>query len=142
MRIGSMVRRKREAAGLTLRQLAAELSVDPSHLSMVENGKRWPGDSSLPGFATFIEIPPGKLLSLIAEEKVNAKIQTSTVVPRYRSREEIEKRSLAARDRFLERVQRSSLQFPQEYALEELIRVPISNLTTVRTLKTLGIARL
>ena len=61
--VGRRVRHHRRAKGLTLEQLATEVGRAPSHLSLIENGRREPRLSLLQALATALDVPLSQLLA-------------------------------------------------------------------------------
>jgi len=60
---GAEVRRRREALGLTLEQLAERSGLTPNYIGGVETSKRNPSLSTVLGLAKGLRVPPGELLS-------------------------------------------------------------------------------
>jgi transcriptional regulator with XRE-family HTH domain len=60
--IGAEIARRREAAGLTQRTLAARIGVSPSRVSDVENGRTRPTMRTLETFAAALRTTPSALL--------------------------------------------------------------------------------
>lgn len=60
--LGSRVRHFRKRGGLTLSDLAARVGCAPSHLSLIENGRREPRVSLLHDLATHLGVTPADLL--------------------------------------------------------------------------------
>ncbi|WP_457208806.1 helix-turn-helix domain-containing protein, partial [Nocardioides sp. P5_C9_2] len=54
--LGSKLRAARQQAGLSLRELARQLSVSPSFLSQMENGKSQPSVATLYSIAQVLEV--------------------------------------------------------------------------------------
>jgi len=67
MDYGRAIRIVRTAHGLTKAQLARELSIGASHLSLIERGKRSPSVDVLEEISRVLRIPP-HLLTLLASE--------------------------------------------------------------------------
>lgn len=67
MDYGRAIRIVRTAHGLTKAQLARELSIGASHLSLIERGKRTPSVDVLDEISRVLRIPP-HLLALLASE--------------------------------------------------------------------------
>jgi transcriptional regulator with XRE-family HTH domain len=67
MNFGRAIRIVRTAHGLTKAQLARELSIGSSHLSLIERGKRTPSVEVLDEISEVLRIPP-HLLALLASE--------------------------------------------------------------------------
>lgn len=61
--LGRRLRHQRRAKGLTLDELGAAVGRAPSHLSLVENGRREPKLSLLQALAKALEVPLGDLLA-------------------------------------------------------------------------------
>ena len=62
--LGTALRRLRGASGLSQRELAHLLEVDPSYVSHLESGRRDPSVRLLRQLATHLGVPPGLLLAL------------------------------------------------------------------------------
>lgn len=60
---GREVRRRREALGLTLEQLAERSGLTPNYIGGVETDKRNPSLSTVLGLAKGLRVPAGELLS-------------------------------------------------------------------------------
>ncbi len=67
MNYGRAIRIVRTAHGLTKAELARQLTVGASHLSLIERGKRTPSVDVLDEISTVLRIPP-HLLTLLASE--------------------------------------------------------------------------
>jgi transcriptional regulator with XRE-family HTH domain len=67
MDYGRAIRIVRTAHGLTKAELARELSIGASHLSLIERGKRTPSVDVLDEISRVLRIPP-HLLALLASE--------------------------------------------------------------------------
>lgn len=67
MNYGKAIRIVRTAHGLTQLELADRLSIGPSHLSLIEAGKRQPSLRVLDEISTALDVPP-HLLTLLASE--------------------------------------------------------------------------
>ena len=67
MNFGRAIRIVRTAHGLTKAQLARQLSIGASHLSLIERGKRQPSVEVLAEISGALRIPP-HLLALLASE--------------------------------------------------------------------------
>jgi transcriptional regulator with XRE-family HTH domain len=61
MDFGREVRRRREALGLTLEQLAESSSLTPNYIGTIENGKRDPSLSTVLALARGLRVPPAEL---------------------------------------------------------------------------------
>src|SRR3954471_1230780 len=59
--LGSRIRHEREAAGLTVRGLAARINVSASLISQVERGRATPSVATLWAIASELGIPVGEL---------------------------------------------------------------------------------
>lgn len=68
--IGQLVRRLREEQGLPLRKIAARLDLDPSTLSKIERGDRFPGKELVIRIAQAFDIKERELLILYYSEKI------------------------------------------------------------------------
>lgn len=64
MELSAEIRRRREASGLSLRQTAQMVGVDPAYLSRVERGLVAPSDALLRGLAKALGADPAELLLL------------------------------------------------------------------------------
>lgn len=62
MSFGASVRRKREALGLTLEELAERAKLSPNYIGTVENGRRDPSLSTVIALAKALRLPAGDLL--------------------------------------------------------------------------------
>jgi transcriptional regulator with XRE-family HTH domain len=62
--LGSTIRRLRNAAGLSQKQMAETLEIAPSYLSRLEADDREPSISLLRRIASELAVPPGLLLAL------------------------------------------------------------------------------
>lgn len=62
MRFGPAIRLARAAKGLSQRELAAKIDVGPSHVSLIEAGKRQPSISTLESVANALDIPHDLLM--------------------------------------------------------------------------------
>ena len=67
MNYGKAIKIVRTAHGLSQRDLADRLSIGPSHLSLIEAGKRQPSLSVLDEIASELRVPP-HLLTVLASE--------------------------------------------------------------------------
>jgi transcriptional regulator with XRE-family HTH domain len=61
MDFGREVRRRREALGLTLEQLAESSELTPNYIGTIENGKRDPSLSTVLALARGLRVPPAEL---------------------------------------------------------------------------------
>jgi transcriptional regulator with XRE-family HTH domain len=61
--LGSALKRLRQAAGLTQRELSERLDVDSTYLSHLEADRKEPSMTLLKSMAAVLEIPPGLLLA-------------------------------------------------------------------------------
>jgi transcriptional regulator with XRE-family HTH domain len=61
MDFGREVRRRREALGLTLEQLAESSKLTPNYIGTIENGKRDPSLSTVLALARGLRVPPAEL---------------------------------------------------------------------------------
>jgi len=68
--IGQLVRRLRKEQGLPLRKIAAKLDLDPSTLSKIERGDRFPGKDLIKRIAQAFDIDERELLILCHSEKI------------------------------------------------------------------------
>ncbi|TKD03392.1 XRE family transcriptional regulator [Polyangium fumosum] len=59
---GKEVRRRREALGLTLEQLAERARLTPNYIGGIEAGRRDPSLSSVLALAKGLGVPPGELV--------------------------------------------------------------------------------
>ncbi len=69
---GRAVRRRREALGLTLEQLAERSALSPNYIGTVENGRRDPSLSTVLALAKGLRIPAGELLGPVKELSAEA----------------------------------------------------------------------
>ncbi|MCB0553017.1 MAG: helix-turn-helix transcriptional regulator [Phaeodactylibacter sp.] len=68
--IGQLVRRLRKEQGLPLRKIAAKLDLDPSTLSKIERGDRFPSKELVNRMAQAFDIDERELLILYHSEKI------------------------------------------------------------------------
>jgi transcriptional regulator with XRE-family HTH domain len=61
--LGARIRHERQAAGLTVRKLAAQIQVSPSLISQIERGRASPSVATLWAIATELGLPVGDLFS-------------------------------------------------------------------------------
>lgn len=61
--LGPRIRHERQAAGLTVRKLAARIDVSPSLISQIERGRATPSVATLWAIATELGLPVGDLFS-------------------------------------------------------------------------------
>jgi transcriptional regulator with XRE-family HTH domain len=61
--LGARIRHERQAAGLTVRRLAARIEVSPSLISQIERGRASPSVATLWAIATELGLPVGDLFS-------------------------------------------------------------------------------
>lgn len=73
--LGEKLRELREAKGLLLRQVAAELDVDPSFLSKIERGDKRPTKSQIIQLEGIYETTHNELLILYLSERVVYELQ-------------------------------------------------------------------
>lgn len=64
---GREIRRRREAQGLTLEQLADRAGLTPNYIGTIENGKRDPSLSTVNSLASGLRISPAELFGGIKE---------------------------------------------------------------------------
>jgi transcriptional regulator with XRE-family HTH domain len=67
---GETIRQLRESSGLLLREVAAELEIDPSFLSRVENGTKRPTRQQVVQLASILRQDKNKLLIQYLSERV------------------------------------------------------------------------
>ena len=67
MEFGREVRRRREALGLTLEQLAESSKLTPNYIGTIENGKRDPSLSTVVSLARGLRIAPAELFGGIED---------------------------------------------------------------------------
>ncbi len=67
MEFGQEVRRRREAAGLTLEALAERAGLTPNYIGGIEMGKRDPSLSTVLSLARGLGVPPADLLGGLKE---------------------------------------------------------------------------
>ena len=67
MSFGRAVRRRREALGLTLEELAERAALSPNYIGTVENGRRDPSLSTILALAKGLRVPPGELLGPVKD---------------------------------------------------------------------------
>jgi transcriptional regulator with XRE-family HTH domain len=61
--LGARIRQERQAAGLTVRKLAARIDVSPSLISQIERGRATPSVATLWAIATELGLPVGDLFN-------------------------------------------------------------------------------
>jgi transcriptional regulator with XRE-family HTH domain len=61
--LGSTLKRLRQAAGMTQRELSQRLDVDPTYLSHLEADRKEPSLALLKSFAAIVDVPPSVLLA-------------------------------------------------------------------------------
>lgn len=59
--MGAKIRERREAAGMSQKQLAAALGVDPSAVSLWESGKTYPSYTNILKLSEVLNCNPGDL---------------------------------------------------------------------------------
>lgn len=62
---GRLFKRLRQASGLSQKDLAARVSIDPSYLSHLEAGRREPSIQLVRSLADELKVPAGLLLALL-----------------------------------------------------------------------------
>ena len=62
MSFGREIRRRREALGLTIEELAERAGLSPNYVGTVENGRRDPSLSTILALAKGLRVPAGELL--------------------------------------------------------------------------------
>ena len=67
MSFGDEVRRRREALGWTLEQLAERSKLSPNYIGSVENGRRDPSLSTVLALAKGLRVPAGELLGAVKD---------------------------------------------------------------------------
>ena len=72
--IGEHLRTMRETAGLTLREVAANVSIDPSLLAKIERNQRQPTKQLIKNIAVFFKIEERELLSEFLSDQIAYKI--------------------------------------------------------------------
>lgn len=72
MSFGNTVKRRREALGLTLEQLAERAGLSPNYIGTVENGRRDPSLSTVLALAKGLRVPPGELLGPVKDLSAEA----------------------------------------------------------------------
>jgi transcriptional regulator with XRE-family HTH domain len=68
--VGHLLKAKREAKGLLLRQVAAYLDIDQAILSKIENGNRKPTKEQIPKLAEILGINKKELMVQFLSEKI------------------------------------------------------------------------
>lgn len=68
--LGHIIRTKREAKGLLLRQVAAQLDIDQAILSKIEKGDRKPTRENICKLAEVLDIDKEKLMIQFLSEKI------------------------------------------------------------------------
>jgi transcriptional regulator with XRE-family HTH domain len=79
--LGARIRHERQAAGLTVRKLAARIQVSPSLISQIERGRATPSVATLWAIATELGLPVGDLFSE-AEAALGMPASPTPVQPR------------------------------------------------------------
>jgi transcriptional regulator with XRE-family HTH domain len=64
---GREIRRRREALGLTIEQLAERAELSPNYVGTVETGKRDPSLSTVLALAKGLHVPPAELFGGVKE---------------------------------------------------------------------------
>lgn len=64
MKLGDYLRGLREAKGLSVRQLAERLSLEPSYISKIEHGDRKPSETILRDLATYFGVNHHLLMAM------------------------------------------------------------------------------
>lgn len=67
MSFGDEIRRRREALGWTLEQLAERSKLSPNYIGTVENGRRDPSRSTVLALAKRLRVAPGELLGPVKD---------------------------------------------------------------------------
>jgi transcriptional regulator with XRE-family HTH domain len=80
--LGARIRHERQAAGLTVRKLAARIEVSPSLISQIERGRATPSVATLWAIASELGLPVGDLFS-----DAEAALGTPTAVTPVQSRQ-------------------------------------------------------
>ncbi len=62
MSFGREIRRRREAVGWTIEELAERAGLSPNYIGTVENGRRDPSLSTILALAKGLRVPAGELL--------------------------------------------------------------------------------
>lgn len=71
---GEHLRTMRETAGLTLREVATNVSIDPSLLAKIERNQRQPTKQLITNIAVFFKIEERELLSEFLSDQIAYKI--------------------------------------------------------------------
>jgi transcriptional regulator with XRE-family HTH domain len=69
---GTTIRRKREALGLTLEEVAERSKLSPNYIGTVENGRRDPSLSTVLALAKALRVPAGELVGGIEDVSAEA----------------------------------------------------------------------
>lgn len=72
LEFGREIRRRREAAKLTLEELAERAGLTPNYIGTIENGKRDPSLSTIVALAKGLAIAPGELFGSLPELSIAA----------------------------------------------------------------------
>ncbi|HRA60102.1 MAG TPA: helix-turn-helix transcriptional regulator [Bacteroidia bacterium] len=75
MTTGEIIREKREKKGLLLRQVSAQLDIEPAILSKIERGERKPTRDQINKLTDILEIDKETLLVQFLSEKILYEIQ-------------------------------------------------------------------
>ncbi|MBW8049326.1 MAG: helix-turn-helix domain-containing protein [Cytophagales bacterium] len=73
--IGEILRNLREKRGLLLRQVAAEVEIDPALLSKIERGERIPTKNQVIRFAEFFKADENTFLVAFLSDKLVYEVQ-------------------------------------------------------------------
>ena len=72
---GIVLRELREAKGLLLREIGAELSIDPTILSKIEQGKRMPTKEQINALSNFYEEQKNEVIIAWLSDKLVYEVQ-------------------------------------------------------------------
>lgn len=73
--LGEQIRERRVAVGLLLREVAAELKIDPSLLSRIERGEKYPTREQVIQLTKLLKIAEGELLVAYLSDKIVYELQ-------------------------------------------------------------------
>lgn len=113
MRLGERLNLVRTRKRQSLRDTAQLLNMDYSHLAKIEQGERFPSFKFYPAIANYLEVGTDYIIQLInAERTETAKAKVNKIS--FLSNNEIERIALNDRNTFLDKVGRTSFNFPND----------------------------
>ncbi len=72
MSFGREIKRRREALGWTLEELAERAKLSPNYIGTIENGRRDPSLSTVLALAKGLKVAPGELLAPVKDLSAEA----------------------------------------------------------------------